>query len=173
MSLNEICRQYNADHINSQVWKPDVTHGAICKMAKNKKWEKNLAERVKQRVQEKLVTGRFTDCAKTEEQVIEQAAQEPVEIATGQRVRTQRALLLNDDLMMELRDQFEDDVKTFKKGKKKGKRPDLTSKAKVFRELSTTMKALQDQQAQQYKLNDSGGDGEYAEISVTVDNYGD
>ncbi len=151
MSLSEICNQYEADHINSQVWKQTVTHGAISKKAKDKKWTKNLADRVKERVQEKLVTGLVTGCEQTEEEIISRAAEEPVRVAKGQRVRTARALQFQDLLFTELRDQFKDGQKESKK--EGGKPVDVMGKVRAFKDLVVTVKALQDQQAEQYKLN--------------------
>ena len=171
MSNYEIANQYEADHVNTQVWKPTVTETAIRGKAKKDGWSHDIAGRVHKLVQEKLVRTDVRIANQTDAEMIEAASDEPVRIAKGQRTRTQNALLLNDDMMGELRDQFDDEVKAFKK--KKGSRPDLKDKARIFRELSTTMKSLQDQQAEQYKLNDAGGDGDNAVISVTVDNYGD
>lgn len=79
MSLNDICRQYEADHVNSQVWKTTVTHAAIIKKAKDKKWTKNLVSKVSERIQEKLVTSLVTGCNQdrplSDQDIIERAAE--------------------------------------------------------------------------------------------------
>ena len=169
MSLYEICRQYEADHVSSQVWKPTVTHTGIRKKAKEKGWSKKLAKRVSERVQEKLVSGFVSAGNQTDDEIIEKATEEPVKIAKGQRYRTQKTLEFQDELFQELKDQF----RAEKKAAKNGKPADVISKVKAFKELVITVKSLQDQQAEQYKLNDAGGEGDSAVINVTVDNYGD
>ena len=80
LSLHKICAQYEADHINSQVWKITVTHAAILKKAKEKKWTRNLAGKVQKRIQERLVTSLVTTGDKktkgvSEEEQIERAAE--------------------------------------------------------------------------------------------------
>ena len=76
LPLSGICRQYAVDHANSQVWKTQVTHGAICQKVKQKKWTKNLADKVKKRIQEKLLTGRLTgnDKKLSDTEIVEKAA---------------------------------------------------------------------------------------------------
>lgn len=69
-----------AGHTNSQVWKKTVTHTAIIKKAKAKKWTRNLANQVKERIKEqlvtKVVTEAVTDCNQSlsEQTIIEEAA---------------------------------------------------------------------------------------------------
>lgn len=79
LSLNDICRQYAADHAHSQVWKTEVKHNTISEYAKKKKWSKNLANKVKERIQEKLTTGLTTACRQagkggSDEDIIERAS---------------------------------------------------------------------------------------------------
>lgn len=106
LSLNEICAQYMADHINSQVWKTTVTHAAIIKKAKQKKWTRDLAGKVQKRIKEKLVTSSVTidkSCNKiSDDEFIEQAA----EAGTKVILRHQReiaALIAHEErLLLEL-----------------------------------------------------------------------
>jgi len=90
MSLNDICNQYAADHKNSQVWKISVDHSAICRKAKAQKWTKNLAVKVKERIQEKLVTSLVTGCDQesrrgSDEEIIERASDTGVNIVLRHR----------------------------------------------------------------------------------------
>jgi hypothetical protein len=143
MSLNDICCQYEADHQHSQVWKTTVTHPAILKKAKEKKWTKNLAERVQDRVREKLVTSLVTDGNQTDEEMVEASAAEPLRVARSQRERTRNLLVIQDELAAELRLSVDLDVMTRVKG---------------FKDIAASVRALQDQQADQYRLNDQPTD---------------
>lgn len=139
MSLNDICNQYEADHINSQVWKRTVTHVAIVKKAKAKKWTKNLAAKVSARVKERLVTSEVTVCNQSESEQVEQAADGPVKVGLGQRARTERLLQIQDELAEELRENKAD--------------IDVMSRVRGFKDIAAAVKLLQDQQAAQYNLN--------------------
>lgn len=139
LSLSEICTQYGADHQHSQVWKITVTHVAIIKRARAKGWKRNLVDKVHKKIQEQLVTGSVTSCNLSEAEIIEQAAEAPVLVAKGQRARTQKALEYSDQLLLLL--QEKEDL-------------DPVIKIKAFKDLAVTIKSLQDQQAEQYKLND-------------------
>lgn len=75
LSLSQICNQYAADHINSQVWKKTLHHSAILKTAKQKKWTRNLAGKVQERIKEKLVTTAVTDCQLSEHEIIEKVSE--------------------------------------------------------------------------------------------------
>ena len=170
LTLNDICGQYEADHIHSQVWKVTVTHAAIIKKAKANKWTRNLAEKVRQRVKERLVTEPVTLCNQTDQEIIEAASGETVVVARGQRHRTQVALDFQDKLLQELKDQFKAD----KKASLQSKKPvEILSKVRVFKDLAFTMKTLQDQQAEQYHLNDTDQDKETQDIIVTLGSDGD
>jgi hypothetical protein len=144
MSLNDICNQYQADHINSTVWKPEVKHNTICEHANKKKWSKNLANKVKERVQEKLTTGLKTSCLQSDEAAIESASEEPVRVALGQRARTHRLLKDQDDLAVELRRNKE--------------KLDVMSRVRGFKDISAAVKSHHADQADQYKLNDAPSD---------------
>lgn len=140
MSLNDICNQYAADHINSQVWKKDVTHSTISKYAKDHKWTKNLATKVKDRIQEKLTTGLITGCGQSDEEVIEAAAREPVEVALGQRARTHLQLKIQDELSAELREN-ESGL-------------DIMSRVRAFKDIAAAIKTHHSDQSDQYKLSE-------------------
>jgi len=138
LSLNDICNQYAADHVNSQVWKNTVTHVSILRKAKEKKWQKNVAQKIQERVREKLSTGLSTGCTQTENELIEQATEEPVKIALGQRARTALQLQIQDELTEELRAQADVDVMTRVRG---------------FKDIAASIRLHHDQQATQYGLN--------------------
>ncbi len=108
LSLSGICAQYEADHINSQVWKTTVTHAAIIKKAKAKGWTRNLASKVKERVKEKLVTGLVTGCNQesklSDNDIIERAAEAGSQVVVRHRKEIKALLQHEDDLLKELTD---------------------------------------------------------------------
>jgi len=138
LSLNDICNQYAADHVNSQVWKTTVTHGGIIKKAKARKWARDIADKVKKRIQEKLVTSLVTSCDQSETDIIEQATEAPVKIALGQRARTALQLQIQDELTDELRAQTDVDV---------------MARVRGFKDIAASIRLHHDQQATQYGLN--------------------
>lgn len=146
MSLNDICNQYAADHVNSQVWNPTVTHTSIRRKAKEKKWAKNLAGRVSERVKEQLSSGLGSGGTQTDEEIIEAAAKEPVEVALGQRARTHRLLKDQDDLAAELREE------------KNKKKLDVMARVRGFKDIAAAVKSHHADQAAQYNLNGAGAD---------------
>ena len=144
MSLNDICNQYAADHQNSTVWKTEVRHQSISQKAKEKKWAKNIADKVKSRVQEKLTANLTASCKQTEEEMIETASAGPVRVAFGQRARTHRLLKDQDDLAAEMRENREN--------------LDVLARVRGFKDISAAVKSHHADQAEQYKLNDTPSD---------------
>ena len=140
MSLNDICNQYAADHKNSTVWKTEVTNSTIWHKAKNKKWVKNLADRVKERVQEKLTVGLTVSDGQSDEDAVEAAAKEPVEVALGQRARTHLQLKIQDELSIELRENIE--------------KLDIMARVRGFKDIAASIKTHHSDQSDQYKLTD-------------------
>lgn len=105
LSLNDICAQYEADHINSQVWKKTVHHTAIIKKAKAGKWTRNLAKKVLARVKEKLVTNSVTGCDQpgfSDNDIIENAAEAGSNIVIKHRKEINELLAHEAVLLQEL-----------------------------------------------------------------------
>ncbi len=103
LSLSKICDQYRADHVHSQVWKQTITHAAILKKAKQKKWSRNLAKKVTQRIKEKLVTDLVTDCnQRSDDEIIEQAAAAGTQVVVRHRKEILVLLKHEDMLLLEL-----------------------------------------------------------------------
>lgn len=108
LSLNEICAQYEADHKHSQKWKPTVTHAAILKQAKAKKWTRNLAKRVKERIREKAVTSLVTGCNQanssgiSDEEIIEKAAEVGSGVILRHRDEIKALLAIEDQLLSQI-----------------------------------------------------------------------
>jgi len=148
MSNCEICRQYEADHVHSQTYRVTVTETAIRAQAKKKGWQKDIAEKVKSRVREKLVRDEVRGSNLSENDIIEQATEEPVKIALGQRARTAGALDFQDKLLQELREQFQAE----KELSSPAKPVDVMRKVRAFKDLVVSLKGLQDQQSIQYGL---------------------
>lgn len=59
LSNVEISLQYNDVHREQDEFKPTVSEAAIRKQAKEKRWKKTLADRIKKAAREKLVRGEF------------------------------------------------------------------------------------------------------------------
>jgi len=138
MSNCEICRQYEADHVHSQTYRNTVSEKAIRNQAKKNGWQKNIALKVQDRVREKLVRIEVRGSDQTENELIEQATEEPVKIALGQRARTALQLQIQDELTDELRAQTDADVMTRVRG---------------FKDIAASIRLHHDQQATQYGLN--------------------
>jgi hypothetical protein len=147
LSLSEICAQYEADHINSQVWKTTVTHVAIIKRAREKKWTRDLAGKVQTRVKEKLVTGLVTSKRKSDEEYVETAAEAGVNVV----LRHQREIAALLDHENRLLDELEKGAKKLYVANYQGeiitKEMELTVKEK-----SATLKDLAAVRAQRVAL---------------------
>jgi len=106
LSLNEICAQYEADHVNSQVWKTTVTHVAIIKKAKQKSWTRNFAEKVQKRIKEKLVTSLVTSSVTgnkiSDDEYIETAADVGTNVQLRHRVEIRALCELEETFLIEL-----------------------------------------------------------------------
>lgn len=153
MSNCDICRQYEADHTHSQTWKKTVTETAIRKRAKEKGWQKDIAEKVKNKVREDLVRGEVRGSNLSDEEVIEQASKEPVQIGLGQRARTAKLLEIQDELAKELR---------------ANKTLDIMTRVRGFKDIAAAVKMHHDQQAEQYHLKENNGQGKNHEDWLEV-----
>jgi len=138
LSNYEVAQQYAADHKHSQTWKQTVAESAIRKKAKEKGWEKNLAGRIKERVREKLVRDDVRNANLSDAEIVEQASEEPVLIAKGQRARTAYHLQIQDELSEELR--AATDI-------------DIMSRVRGFKDIAAAIRLHHDQQAAQYNLS--------------------
>lgn len=109
MSNYEICRQYEADHKNSQVWKRTVAESAIRKRAKDKKWQKNIANEVKKQIREKLVRNQVRSAHQdneggSDQELIDHAADAGVNIVLRHRAEILELLEHEKALLEELKD---------------------------------------------------------------------
>lgn len=107
LSNYQITTQYAADHKNSQTYKPTVSEAMIRKHAKLKKWKKNLAKDVSQKVKEKLVRNQVRnanqkDCKLTDEEIIDQAAEAGANVVTRHREEIRALIRYEEDLLDEL-----------------------------------------------------------------------
>ena len=102
LSLHNICDQYAADHSNSQVWKKTVTHAAILKRAKAKKWTRNLASKVQSRIKEKLVTGLVTSNKLSDDEIIEKSSEVGVNVVIRNRATIHKLGSLENHLLDKL-----------------------------------------------------------------------
>lgn len=102
-----ICRQYEADHKNSQTWKPTVAESAIRKQAKAKGWKKNLAGKVQKEIKERLVRFGMRDtgqCAPnlSDKEIIDQAAEIGSNVLLRHRIEIKALLELEEAFLIEL-----------------------------------------------------------------------
>jgi len=108
LSLNGLCAQYMADYRNSQVWKTTVTHAAIIKRAKQKKWARDLAGKVQKRIKEKLVTGLVTTATGrprqkiSDDEFVERAAEAGTKIVIRHQAEIKDLVTHEERLLLEL-----------------------------------------------------------------------
>ena len=106
LSIHKICDQYEADHVNSQVWKKTIHHTAIIKKAKQLGWTRNLAKKVKDRIKEKLVTSLVTSGEQnkslSDNDIIEQAAEVGSNVVLRHRKEIFDLLKYEADFLKEL-----------------------------------------------------------------------
>ena len=152
LSNYEICRQYAADHTHTQTWKTSVTETAIRKRAKEKGWQRDIADRVIKTVREKLVRGEVCETNISDDEAIEIASDGPFRIGISQRHRTVRLLQIQDELTEELRENKAD--------------IDVMSRVRGFKDIAAAVKLLQDQQAAQYNLSATMNPGSVNMIEV-------
>lgn len=161
LSLNNICAQYEADHVNSQVWKKTVHHTAIIKRAKAKGWTRNLANKVKECIKESLVTSSVRGCDQTgltDQQIIEEAAKKPTEVRLLQRTRVLRIADIGDKLQVKL----ETDLK-----KKRSKTLTLFSMVTNYDKLVTARMRLQQMESNAFGLDEIGSEDGTKRIKVS------
>jgi len=152
MTNCEICRQYEADHLNSQVWNRSVSESAIRKKSLEEGWEKNLADKVKKQIQENLVrdsvrSSHQTDNGMSDNDIISHAAGSGARIIVRHRKEILELLEHENMLLAELKDKPTRTQTTIYQGKFKSKEIALT----VF-EKSTTLKNLAAVRAQRVAL---------------------
>jgi len=103
MSLQAIAEQYNADHVNSEAWKKTVTKAGVQKEAGLKKWRKNLADKVQERVKENLVyEGVDIVYQKNDETIVEHAAENTTKVIVRHRDEIKALLEHEERLLKEL-----------------------------------------------------------------------
>jgi hypothetical protein len=113
MNNCDICRQYEADHVHSQVWKLTVAESAIRKKAKENGWKKNLAPQVKQQIKEHLVRDEVRDNdddshqpkeGLSDNEIVDRAAKSGSSVILRHRKEIVALLELEDELLDELKD---------------------------------------------------------------------
>lgn len=106
LSNYEICKQYAADHINSEVWKKEATEGAVRNRAKAKGWKKNIAGKVREQIKEKLLRNELRSDEKnvtlSDNDIIEQAAEAGSNVIIRHRKEIVALLKHEDELLTEL-----------------------------------------------------------------------
>ena len=163
LSNCEICRQYERDHIHSQVWKKTIDESAIRKQAKSKKWQRNIADKVKALAEEKLVRETFRKDSDgpeiSESELIERAAAKPVEIRLGQRKRVVDLMEVGELLRAQIRAAFES-------GKGRLDKSEFASTTTAYRQLVQAMNKLHDMECNSFGL-DKGDKDKPVKIVIT------
>jgi len=161
MSNCEISRQYAADHVHSQTYRQTVTEAAIRKQAKAKKWQRNIANKVKDRVREKLVRSEVRTSNKkgmSEDELIEAAAEKPVAVRMLQRGRAQELAQTGDDLQQGINYQL-DKWRDEKTGKVILPFIQMYEVVKTYAKLVAARKNLQEMESDAFGLNDKDDQG--------------
>lgn len=159
LSNSQICRQYDADHKNSQVYKTTVSEGAIRKQAKIKGWKRNLSDKVQAQIKENLVRGQVRtdeEDGLTDQEIISIASVLPTEVRKSQRVRTQKLSDLGDDLQAVLLKSISQDSKLKKIDK--NSRTRLAANAKTYDTLVSARAKLQKMENDAFGLDDTGSE---------------
>ncbi len=109
LSNYEICDQYAAVHQNSKTWKPTVSEPAVRKQAKKASWLKDLSDKVKKQVKEKLVRNEVRSAHQekplTDEEIVEQVAEAGSKVVLRHRDEIKALLQYEDNLLGELTDE--------------------------------------------------------------------
>ncbi len=180
----DIVRQYEADHLHSQVWKATVAESAIRKRAKEKGWEKNLAEKVKKQIKENVVRKEVRmkcEFALTDQEIVDQAASIGSEIVLQHRRDIPKKRALVDKLFAEIETMTDEKetlmevINLVRDGGEKAqatlmsKLSSLPSRIKGMKELTSSYKELITLERQAFDLNSSSFEGEEVkEITMRV-----
>lgn len=112
LSNYEICRQYAADHVNSQTWKITVAEAAIRKQAKAKGWEKDLAGKVRRQVKENVVRSQVRNANQNQKRSDQEIVDQAAEAGSNVVLRHQREITslseVEGNLLEELRNEKDD-----------------------------------------------------------------
>lgn len=143
---------------------------AIRKRAKKDGWKRSLADKVRQRVREKMVRSEVCEPSASDEEVIEAAANRGFEVQQIHRrdIREAQVVLSSltkqlaeyienrDDIESQIEDETKDDSGT-KRRNRMLKAVSLPSHAGVLRDLSVALKNLIPLERQAFSLDDEGG----------------
>ena len=102
LSNPQICEQYAKDHQYSQTYKTTITETAIRLRAKEKGWKRNLADRVKARISEKLLRDQLRDSNLSDDQTVEEAAGVGVQIVLRHQKEINALVSIEQSLLSEL-----------------------------------------------------------------------
>ena len=101
LSNYEIVRQYNEIHAGQDEWSKSVTEGAIRKQARKESWQKQIADKVKKQVREKLVRKEYASRT-TDDEIIDQAAETVANVIRLHRKDIDQLKALEADLLRRL-----------------------------------------------------------------------
>lgn len=156
VSVRELARKY------------DVSEGAIRKKAKANQWERDLTEKVQERVRSKLVRSEVrTTNARTEAEIIEAAAETAVQVVQIHRRDVRNGRMICARLFAELQDtsanreiiaeciesETQDDTSPTRRNQMM-KAISLPTRARAMLDLSAAMKNLVAVERQAFSLDD-------------------
>lgn len=101
LSNYEIARQYNEIHADQDAWSKTVTETAIRKQARKESWQKQIADKVKKQVREKLVRNEFA-MRTSDDEIIDQAAETVANVIMLHRKDIDQLKALEADLLRRL-----------------------------------------------------------------------
>jgi predicted transcriptional regulator len=138
-------REYRAGQLSiREIAKQNgCAEGTIRKKAKKNGWERDLSEKINQKVRTELVrNGVRTLDPVTEKEIIEEAAATKIQIVRGHQKRIQNSLLLVDGLIEDIKEQRSD--------------PDISvhSRISAVTQLSTAMKNFVALERQAFNIKD-------------------
>lgn len=136
--------------------KHGVSHVSIMKKAKKKSWTRDLTEKVKQAVTRKLVTSSVTTSHASDDEIVEQAAEQGVVVVKLHRADIKHQRSIATSLLKEL-----EENKARKKVTKEGKEVEvyasLKERSEIFRNLTQAAAKYIPLERQAWSLDDSGG----------------
>ena len=101
LSNYDLVRQYYEIHAGQDEWSKSVTEGAIRKQARKESWQKQIADKVKKQVREKLVRKEYASRT-TDDEIIDQAAETVANVIRLHRKDIDQLKALEADLLRRL-----------------------------------------------------------------------
>jgi hypothetical protein len=171
LSNCEIARQYKALHKDSKEWKQSVDESAIRKTAKNKKWQRDLAEKVKKRTEEKLVRRQVrADNAIEDDEIVEAAAETRAQVVELQRRDLKELKELEADIIRRLKEDEVQILVGWYEGSANEHQVQMgfLERVRAYRELVVARTKRISTEREAWGLKDKSKDGESKDVKVEM-----